>query len=317
MSTTVLRSEAVVGGAAPALPRSRRWPLPAVAALGLGSLALYLVALVVSYPLPRYANRPLLDLGKIGGYGRADGVRFAATLALLWAAYLAAGALAPLVARYLRPVAYTGAALFSLALLGLYPITAADAFNYILYGLAQHRSANPLTTPPSAAIGPPLIGYSAWPDHPSPYGPLWQWLAFGVTGVTREWLLGGVLAFKLVFAACHLLNCALIERLAARLGASRPAAAVLLYGWNPLILYEAIGNAHNDIVMLTAILLALDAFARRGAARALALPFAAVGVLVKFVAALWLPPLALALWAAPPRRSRRGACCSAGSPVPR
>jgi hypothetical protein len=33
-------------------------------------------------------------------------------------------------------------------LLWLYPITAADIFNYALYGIVQHRGENPLVVPP-------------------------------------------------------------------------------------------------------------------------------------------------------------------------
>jgi hypothetical protein len=82
--------------------------------------------------------------------------------------------------------------------------------------------------------------------------------------------------------------------------------AALLYGWNPFILYETVGNGHNDIVMLTALLAALWAFTRPEPDRSLALPFVALGALTKLVAALWAPPLAWGLWVAHTPDGRRG-----------
>lgn len=309
LESPVRESSTITAPAEGVRARRRRWSpsLLAVAACGALLLALYLFALVAPYPLTRFVGQPLLDLGKIGGYSRDAGVRFAAILAALWLAYLLAGTLAPLAARSLRPLAYGGAVLFSGVLLWLYPITAADIFNYILYGLAQHRGANPLVTPPAEVVGSALLDYSAWPAHPSPYGPVWQWLAYGVTALTGERLLAGVLAFKLLLAGCHLLNVALVERIVAASGAARPDLAALLYGWNPFILYETVGNGHNDVLVLTALLLALWAFTRLEPDRSTTLPFVALAALTKVAAALWAPVLALGWWLARPPGERIGA----------
>jgi hypothetical protein len=273
-----------------------RAALAALVGLGLLMLGVYAFGLARPYSLTRYVQQPLLDLGKIGGGDLRAGWRYVLPPLTIWLAYLAASILAYRVPRYVRAAAYGGAVLFSLALLGLYPINAADVFNYVLYGLAQHRGANPLVQPPADVIGPPLIDYSAWPAHPSPYGPAWQWIAFGVTRLTGENVLAGIVAFKLLLAACHLLNVALVERLAGKVATARPPAAALLYGWNPLILYETVGNGHNDIVMLSALLLALVAITGDSRVRVLGPLFGTLAALTKYVAALWLPVLALAWW---------------------
>ncbi len=54
-------------------PPRGRWALAAVVLVGLASELIYLLALVRPYFLPRYVDRRLLDLGKIGGYAIADG----------------------------------------------------------------------------------------------------------------------------------------------------------------------------------------------------------------------------------------------------
>ena len=279
--------------AAPAIRRQKILSL-AIAALGLLSAALYYGALVQPYLLTRYVAEPLLDLGKIGGYDPEAGRRFTLPLLALWLAYLVAGALAPRVRgeRALLTLTFGGALGCGAILLWLYPITAADIFNYALYGLVQHRGGNPLVVPPGSVIGPPLIGYSAWPQHPSPYGPLWQGMAWLVTAATGERLLAGIVLFKALLLACHLLNTALIARVAAASGVTRPGNAALLYAWNPLLLYETAGNGHNEIVLLTGLLLALWALTSRR--DALTLPLATLAALTKLTGALWLAPLALA-----------------------
>lgn len=292
-----------------ALPAANRRAFLAtigVVVLGLATLLLYGFALVRPYLLTRYVARPLLDLGKIGGYDPGAGLRYTVPLLLIWLAYLVAAALVPAVrsAMRLQLLAYGGALLFAGVLLWLYPITAADIFNYALYGLVQHRGANPLPVPPDRVVGAPLIGYSAWPAHPSPYGPAWQGITYAVTALTGERLLAGLLAFKAALIACHLLNIALIECLAARAGTRAPGVAALAYAWNPLVLYETAGNGHNDIVMLTAILLALCCLTGEGRRRYLTLPLATVAILAKYIAGLWAPVLLLSQWSATPRRDR-------------
>ena len=266
-------------------------------ALGLLSAALYYGALVRPYLLTRYVAEPLLDLGKIGGYDPEAGRRYTLPLLALWLLYLVAGALAPRLhsERTLLALALSGALGCGVILLWLYPITAADIFNYALYGLVQHRGGNPLVVPPDSVIGPPLIGYSAWPQHPSPYGPLWQGVAWLVTAATGERLLAGIVLFKAFLLACHLLNVALIARIAAASGVARPGGAALLYAWNPLLLYETAGNGHNEIIVLTGLLLALWA---------LTLPLATLAALIKLTGALWLAPLAL-VWLPRVWRERR------------
>ncbi|HEX5505938.1 MAG TPA: polyprenol phosphomannose-dependent alpha 1,6 mannosyltransferase MptB [Thermomicrobiales bacterium] len=295
------------------LPDSRpgRAALAGVLALGAAAELLYALAFVRPYPLTRYVAQPLLDLGKIGGYDPGAGLRYTVPLALVWACYLGAGFLAWRLRRALPALAFGGAAAFGLTLLWLYPITAADIFNYVLYGLVQHRGANPLAVPPRAVIGQPLLGFSAWPDHPSPYGPVWQWLAYAVTAVTGERLLAGLLAFKGALLACHLANVGLVRRVAADAGMARPWHAALLYAWNPLVLYETAGNGHNDVVMLTLVLLGLVALAGQPAGRWAALVGGTLAALVKYVAALWLPVLLVGVWHAG-RGGRRLARAAAG-----
>jgi hypothetical protein len=276
-----------------------------ILALGVVSAWLYWRWLAQPYFLPRYVEQPLLDLGKIGGYDPDAGHRYTYPMIAIWVAYLVAWGLAGRVRGEwsLRALAFAGAVGCSAILLWLYPITAADIFNYVIYGIVQHRGANPLAVEPRDVIQQPLIGYSAWPFYPSPYGPIWQWISWAVTAITGERLLAGILGFKLVLIACHLLNTLLMDRIAAGTGLARPGVAALAYGWNPLLLYETAGNGHNDIVMLTGLLLALWLLIGRRR-EVLALPGVTLAVLAKYVAGLWGLVLLIA-WLPAQWRERR------------
>lgn len=263
--------------------------------LALLSLATYLLGFVLRFPLGRYAAVPLVDLGKIGGYDAQAAMWFIVPWFLLGVAYGAAAwtvSRAPAVPDVLI---WVPALAFGVALIFLYPITAADLFNYVLYGLVQHAGFNPTTTSPARVLGGDLVRWSAWPNFPSPYGPVWQLLSYTITAASRTNILAGLVAFKATMLGLHLLNVWLVVRLAPKTTVA-PALAGLLYGWNPFILYETVGNGHNDSLMLTWLLVALVALAGVRHGRPAALVAGAAAVLTKFVATIWYPSLLVATW---------------------
>jgi len=80
-------------------------------------------------------------------------------------------------------------------------------------------------------------------------------------------------------------------------------AGVLLLAWNSVVLYEAWGNGHNDIIMVLWVLLAVWAMLeKRYPLVVLAL---VMGALVKFIPVLLLPAAVLIAWRQlPDMRSR-------------
>jgi hypothetical protein len=71
-------------------------------------------------------------------------------------------------------------------------------------------------------------------------------------------------------------------------------AAYVLLAWNPLLLFEAAANGHNDLLMLAFTALALYLAARRN--WLLAFPALAAAVLIKYVTGLLGPLLLLWAW---------------------
>ncbi len=199
------------------------------------------------------------------------------------------------------------------------PITTSqDIFSYIGYarlGLIYHL--NPLTALPSAIPHDPVYPYIFWVNQPSAYGPVWallseflQWitLALGLKSI-----IGMVLPLRLFGLLTHLGSTWLIWSISGRVQAYNEAiswrrrlAGTLAFGWNPLLLYEACSNAHNDAVVLFFILLALWSLlpGRRGGTYnyLLAAVFLALAACIKITFVLLFPGLLLYLWAQFPRR---------------
>ena len=164
--------------------------------------------------------------------------------------------------------------LYSTLLLGLLCIlvpvvTSTDVYSYISYarmGVIYHL--NPLTTLPTAINNDPTFVHLYWSSQPSAYGPTWvaitsllQWLTlpFG-----RQSLLPMVLALRFFGLLAHLCSTLLIWFITGQLqqryglvSARKRIVATLAFAWNPLLLFEACVNAHNDALLLLFILLAI------------------------------------------------------------
>jgi hypothetical protein len=226
------------------------------------SLAIYGLFFASAYPLFEYFAIPLRDLGKITGYTGDAALRFFGAFAALFALYVLAyrlasnaRAAAPL---GLRLVVLAAPFVFGLPLLATFPVGAIDVYDYSFFSrMIGYYKANPMIHAPADFPGDGWLAYVAWPQATSPYGPLWQWLTALVYTLARDNLLATLIAFKVV-AAGSLLAAALLAYLILR--AWRPQDALKGYvfiAWNPLLLFEAAGNAHNDSLMAAFVLLAL------------------------------------------------------------
>lgn len=73
--------------------------------------------------------------------------------------------------------------------------------------------------------------------------------------VLHETFPGSVLVFKLVLVLFDVGTCLLLVSLLRRFG--RPASAVLIYAWNPLVIKEIAGSGHIDAMMIFFLVLAI------------------------------------------------------------
>src|SRR5712691_8817261 len=197
-------------------------------------------------------------------------------------------------------------------------VTSPDLYSYIAYariGVIYHL--NPLTTLPTAIHHDLVFIHLYWKDQPSAYGPTWialtsfmQWLA--ITLGTKS-ILSMLVALRLLGLAMHLGSALLIwsisghlQRQYGSISAEKRVLATLAFAWNPLLLFEACVNAHNDATILFLILLSIWFLVRYPLDMPLrSLLFAAailaIATCLKLNVLLLIPGLLIFLWVQQPR----------------
>jgi hypothetical protein len=288
-------------GAAWSASRPGLWLVP----IGATSLLLYLWFFLKPYPLLAYYAVPLLDLGKLTGYSHAAArgfvLAFLLLFALSYAAYvLCRGRSSSLGLLLVLLFAF----LCGLTLVLVYPITAADIFEYVAYArVTVYHGLNPHLYRPMDFPDDPLMRYSAWPHITSPYGPVWTYLSTAIGVLSGSSLLTYLLLFKGLALAVHLLNSALIYLTLRRWRPSQALSGTVLYAWNPLVLYESAAGGHNDGLVVFFTLLGVYLFVRGQIT--LSIPAAALSCLVKMPMAIVVPLFLVGGWRASSGRKNR------------
>ena len=177
----------------------------------------------------------------------------------------------------------------------LYTVGALDVFNYMIeLKLTYYYDQNPYLVTFSDYRADPFALPAFLVDVPLFYGPSWllfSWVPIAVAGVDD--VVRTLLALKL-FNALLLVVTAWLIGLYQR-DARRGWIAAGLFLANPLVLFEGVGNAHNDVMMTTFLVGAMLALQRRSP---LAGPLLALSALVKFYTLALLPIFLVAVLAA-------------------
>ena len=290
-----------------AAPRRSTTPKIAVVTLWLLGLAMDAIAFFFAhrYPMMHHANE-LTDIGKLAHYKGIEfaeyvGGLLAITLCLLLGLRLTRR-LPPLVAG--APVLACGA--IAVAFFGMmYPVNAIDIFIYASRSrLWTTYGVNPIAVKPSAFPHDAWTHFaSEWGNSVSPYGPLWNWIAWPVTKISGADISEALIGFKALACVSIVIGAVLIFVIANALRPGTGATAALLYLWNPLVLWEGAGNGHNDVVMLLPILVATLLLVRRRFP--MVVPLIVAAALIKYVALLLIPFAVIAIWRLDPRWSAR------------
>ena len=121
-----------------------------------------------------------------------------------------------------------------------------------------------------------------WGSTTVVYGPVWTLVCKIVAGISFGNIDIGLLVFKLLNMAIHLVNCYLIYKLTGK------KLFVLLYGLNPHMFIEGIANVHNDIYVVTCIFASLY-FLLKKKNILVSIIFLALATAIKYFAVLLLP----------------------------
>ncbi len=263
---------------------------------GLGMLAPFM------YFASRYPLRPhshmLTDIGKLSQYGRVEFLGYVVGLLILFALYvLALNESRRLPLRSALPPIFSWASAFGAAMIWMYPVNATDVFNYAVRSrLLTAYGVNPLVALARDYPNDPWRPFASdqWANVASPYGPLWNLIAAPITYLAGDQMTVALIGFKLLSLLSVLgVGWAIMRSLVAK-GNVVSAAGVLLFLWNPLVLWEGVGNAHNDVVMTLPLLLALLAWSTRR--DALVIPLLVLAATIKYVPVLVIPLAAIACW---------------------
>ncbi len=153
------------------------------------------------------------------------------------------------------------AGLFSVPLLLVPNLLSGDIYSYISFGrIAAVYGANPFIDPPTTFPLDPYFHLIGWSNVPSVYGPTWIYLSMVVTALVEATLphvATYVMAYKLLAFGLHLLNGVLLWRILTYWRPEQRSWGTALYLLNPLALTEFASNGHNDVLMITLILVAI------------------------------------------------------------
>jgi len=147
------------------------------------------------------------------------------------------------------------------------PLFSRDVYSYLAQGALLSRGLNPSVVSPAAGLGvdDPLVRSipTLWRDTPSPYGPLFLMLAHGVSRLSGDDVVLGVLAHRAVALAGLAAVAWALPRLARRFGVAADRA-LWLGAANPLMLFHVVSGAHNDALMLGLLLVGVEIGLRAG-----------------------------------------------------
>jgi alpha-1,6-mannosyltransferase len=237
---------------------SRRFALGAIALLAAVYVALAVlvaapgsaIVLAAAERSPGWLLGPWQVFGLDGASGELAGPLYYAGL---WVAMLSYCAVL-LAARTVGPGLAIGA-IVSLHLLFMLapPLLSQDVFSYISYArLEVVHSLSPYTHSPDAVPGDAAFAFAGSKDSTSVYGPLFTLVTYPLAKLsvpTAFWTL------KAVAALASLGVVALSWACARRLGRN-PVPVALAVGLNPLVLVHVVGGAHNDSLVVLALLAA-------------------------------------------------------------
>lgn len=275
-----------------------------LAGCGLASSIVYLYFFTRPYPVWTGIEKPLQHFGTLSGGSPAAVAQVAAAIGLLFAIYLLAIRLSGSVegSRAGLLILFAGGALSALSLLFMYPIFSLDVFYYMdadrIWSVYRE---NPFIVPPLQAAHDPFFPYTRWGHYPLPYGPLWPWISAATSSFGVGEIQPTLLAFKGLGILCYLTCLPLVAWASAGLQPRRSVTSLCVFAWNPLVLLELAGGAHNDAVALVPLIAAVGLWLRgAGAGATLGLM---LSILVKATAVLAAPGL---LWASAHRAIQGG-----------
>lgn len=182
------------------------------------------------------------------------------------------------------------------------PMYSKDVYSYLAQSEITSRGLDPYSVGPAQALGVDHVLTrtvpNIWRDTPAPYGPFFLWIGKGITHLTGDNIVAGILAHRVVALAGVAMIVWALLRLARRANVA-PAAALWLGAANPLLLFHLVAGVHNEALMIGLMLvgvhLALSGLETDGPLRGRAAALFVGGVAVIALSAAVKVPSLIAL----------------------
>lgn len=274
-------------------------PRPALGRLWLAGYAILAAGLLL---VLRYnffdRSTELVDLWKISNHDVLPSLLWLTALILMIAGWL-------LAIRAARGVAFRDAwmpvagitVLTLIAFALVYPATAIDVYIYAARShLLTDYGLDPSTVTPDRLWDyDPYVKYASqeWSDDTSPYGPLWNVIAAPATAFDREHIDIAVMIFKGIMVGGTVATAALIHDIARRVQPDLALAATLAWLWCPIVLWEGVANAHNDVLLILLVVAALWCWVTGHEGGVV--PLLGAAALLKVVAVMLIPAAIVAI----------------------
>lgn len=275
---------------------SERTALRVLIVCAAASALVYALMFVTTANVLAWYNQPLLDLLKILkddpyaqwrlalGFTLAGGIYLAGYRSLLHIR-------SPEGTRAAWRIIIGSAIVSGLILVYFYPLDAADIFDNILHGrITGLYGGNPFHQIIAQYRSDPFYRYAAWRYAPSAYGPAWELLAGLAARVAGSGIITNVIVFKFLPGVFLVGTGAVVADFLGRAAHERALSGVWLVVMNPIVLYETLGNGHNDISLAFWMVLAVWMISERAYTRAVL--FLVVGGLFKYIPLLLVPAAA-------------------------
>lgn len=173
--------------------------------------------------------------------------------------------------------------IFGLTLLWGSPLGPPDIYNYVYRAeVFTLYKENPFLVAPNQFF-PDSKAFTSG----TIYGPLWMFFSIGLTWLADNKIPMAIFLFKSLAFVFHLANAFLVFKILKHFQSKYVNLGTLIYAWNPLILFEAINEGHNDTAMIFFVLLAIHFLLRNR--KNSVLPILTLSILLKYITILLLP----------------------------
>lgn len=140
------------------------------------------------------------------------------------------------------------------------PLVSKDVFSNIFYGkIAARYHDNPYVVTPQRFASDQLMVYVSlnWKNTAIVYGPLHTYFSMLLNLVAGEGITANIIVFKGAMALFHIANTILVWFILGLMAPRRQRFGTMLYAWNPIALTIGVGGGHNDVMMMTLVLVAV------------------------------------------------------------